>query len=326
MNNSSNRLPWIKIQIIFVILLMTGCAGNPPPASDPTPTRPILLTPTPTLIPIPTFASNSGSGFWANRTPYQWSHDGSPYEGKYFIVYANDSTLEEKILFADEADESLFYILQTLHVSWDEVIFPPMQTKLEIFANSQNFDQDWGGFAYYGGFLFTYSPHSYKVYHELLPDEFLGDYVFKHEITHTVGFLLMGYAGKDSQMVSPWFDEGLAEYVSQDESDGISSWSQLDFLIQELAEIPGEGNPTLVNTWEEMPSQYFSEDLLSDFYSLSELAVRYLADTYGIETCKGIYLDVRKRMTFKQAFEHQYGFSLTNFQETFFTRMESYLP
>lgn len=326
MHNFVNRLPWLKIQIIIAIFLITGCAGNLSPVSEPTPTRPIPLTPTPTLIPLPTFASNYGLGFWVSRTPYQWAHDGSPYQSEHFIVYANGSTLEEKILFANRAEESLQLIMQTLHVSWDEVIFPPMQTKLEIFANSQYFDQDWTGFAYYGGFLFTYNTFDYRVYHEVFPDEFLGNTLFKHEITHDVGFLLMGYAGQESLMVSTWFDEGLAEYVSQDDLYGINSWSQFETLLQKLAEIPGAGNPTLVNTWKEMPTQYFSEDLMSDFYALSELAIRYLVDTYGIETCKGIYLDVRKGMTFEQAFEHQYGFSLADLQETFFSRMESYLP
>jgi hypothetical protein len=66
--------------------------------------------------------------------------------------------------------------------------------------------------------------------------------------------------------------------------------------------------------------------MMNKLYALFGLSVRYLADTYGIEPCARVYLDVRDGMSFEDAFFNQYGMSVAEYQESFFARMEEYLP
>jgi hypothetical protein len=123
-----------------------------------------------------------------------------------------------------------------------------------------------------------------------------------------------------------WFDEGVATYVAQDQTVKIDTLARLDSMRQELEDMPGGGNPILIGTWEDIPAQYFVNEMLNELYCMFELSVRYLADTYGMEQFRLISLDIRAGSSFKEAFANHYGMSVAEYQESFFTRMENYLP
>lgn len=61
-------------------------------------------------------------------------------------------------------------------------------------------------------------------------------------------------------------------------------------------------------------------------YAFFELAVRYLVDTYGVEKCKPVYLDIRRGMSFEEASIDQYTMNFSDFQDSFFSLMQEYLP
>jgi hypothetical protein len=47
------------------------------------------------------------------------------------------------------------------------------------------------------------------------------------------------------------------------------------------------------------------DEMMDKLYALFGLSVRYLADTYGVETCARVYLDVRGGTSFEEAFMNQ---------------------
>jgi len=310
--------------ILLSTLLVTSCSYSSSTAATETPTYPSATSTVSLEVQTPSVSYRPGS--WTYRTPYRWSHNGFPYESEHFIVYADSAREGEKKQFAEEAEKSLAFILDFLHIADEELRYPPVQKKLEIFGSTKHLNEFGGGYAYYGGFLFTYNERDYRISETFSPYSFLFGPLFTHEITHDVGFLLMGYSSHDNLLVTTWFDEGLATYVSKDDPYWISSLSQLNSLRQSLADIPGRGNPILISRWDDIPYQYFSDEMMNKLYALFELAVRYLADTYGVQKCKWIYLDARAGMTFEEAFEDQYGMSPTEYQNSFFTLMEDYLP
>jgi hypothetical protein len=317
--NSSTKMQ--KTLIIFLLTLtLASCdtALSPPPIAIP--------ENTPTLEVTPTSVFSYRPGSWVRQTPYQWTHDGMPYESEHFIIYSDSAMEEEKVRFAEEAEKFLEFILVSLHIADDELRYPPGRGKIEIFGSTKHTLELGGGYAYYGGFLFTYDQGEYRMYEYSWPDSFLFKPLFTHEITHDVAFLLMGYSSHDNLLVATWFDEGLAVYVSEDDPYKISSLAQLTGLRQQLEDVPGKGNPTLIKRWEEIPYQYFTDEMINKLYALFELAVGYLVDTYGVEKCKQVYLDTRAGLTFEESFASQYGISLTDYQQSFFSRMEDYLP
>jgi hypothetical protein len=308
----------LRILTLLAALILAACTNRLPP----TPTALPEPTPTPEASPTP-YPYQPGS--WWRLTPYHWSHDGMHYESEHFIVFSDGARMEEKARFAAEAEESLAFILETLHVEEDELRFPPGLGKIEIFGSTKHTQELGGGYAYYGGFLFTYDQADYRMLAGQYPESFIFRPLFTHELTHEVAFLLSGYASHDNMLVATWFDEGLAVFVSRDDPYRINSLAMLTNLRQTLEEVPGKGNPVLINRWEQIPPQYLTDVMMNKLYGMFELAVRYLVDTYGVETCKMVYLDTRAGMTFEEAFADQYGMRLADFQETFFTRMEGYL-
>jgi hypothetical protein len=310
--------------ILLPILLVASCSRSYFPAATGTPTYPSATFTVSTDIQPTYILYRPGS--WTYRTPYRWVHDGLPYESEHFIIYTDSAREDEKKQFAEEAEKSLTFILDFLHIADEELRYPPVQKKIEVFGSTKHLDELGGGYAYYGGFLFTYNERDYRVSQAFSPYSFLFEPLFTHEITHDVGFLLMGYSSHNSLLVTTWFDEGLATYVAEDDWYRISSLSQLNGLRQSLEDVPGQGNPMLISRWDDIPYQYFSDEMMNKLYALFELAVRYLVDTYGVEKCKWIYLDARAGMSFKEAFEDQYGMSVTKYQDTFFSMMEGYLP
>jgi len=304
-----------RLMFISVALLLAACL----PAHSPTPIP--VSTPTVTAVP-----HSCQVGMWARQTPYHWEHDCEPYTSEHFIVYSDGARLEDKVRFAEEAEKSYAYILTTLLIKADELRFPAGHEQIEIFASTRHLHEFGGGFAYYVGFLFNYDSGSYRMTATRWPQVFQFAPLFTHEITHTVAFLLSGYGSRDSLLVSTWFDEGLAVYVSRDDPYYISSLAQWDTLRQSLAAVPGQGNPLLINLWEDIPGEYFTQELMDKLYALFELAVRYLVDSYGIEKCKQVYIDSRLGISFEQSFANQFGFSLQEYQDTFFNLMQAYLP
>jgi hypothetical protein len=321
-----------KLRFLCVtIFLLNACNGIVPPT--PSQTLQQSFTPSGIVQHTPSHTPNQTTtqgyvsiGSWVRYTPFDWTHDGSPYESEHIRIFSDRASDQDKIRFAEEAEKSLSFVQEVLGIANEEIHYPHPQEKIDIYASSTHHSELEGGWAYYGGFLFDYDRNilfrSSVDYLDVFPYESL----FKHEMTHVVEYLVEGH-GPDNEMLSEtWFHEGEAIYMSQDEPLRIKTLTQLNALRQGLADVPGGGNPVLIGTWEDIPAYYFDNNRMHDLYSLFELATHFLVDTYGVEQFRLIFLDIRAGASFEEAFANHYGMSVTEYQESFFSRMKNYLP
>ena len=142
---------------------------------------------------------------WVLLTPFAYEHDGMPLETEHFVIYSDSASARKKAFVADQAETALADVLQQLSIeSMDGLLFRPGTSKIDLFLLEDD-TPEWGGWAYYGGFLL--SPNACtSVYCRLG--------TIKHELLHVVGFLLAGFRSIHTMQVDVWFDEGLAEYVA----------------------------------------------------------------------------------------------------------------
>jgi hypothetical protein len=317
--------------LCLTILLLNACNGIvqrasfQTPDSTPTPTGIVQLTPSHTPDQTPTRGYVS-IGSWVRYTPFQWTHDGSPYESEHIRIFADWARDRDKIRFAEEAEKSLAFVQEFLGIADEEIHYPHPQGKIDIYASSTHHSELQGGWAYYGGFLFDYDRTSFIHISIDYPEDFPYEPLFNHEMTHVVEYLVEGHGPGNAMLSETWFHEGGAVYVAQDMPPRIDTLTRLDALRQTLADVPGGGNPVLIRTWEDIPAYYFVNNRLNDLYALFELAAHYLADTYGVEQFRLIYLELRAGASFEEAFASHYGMSVSEYRESFFALMKDYLP
>jgi hypothetical protein len=315
----------------LTILLLNACNGivqrapSRTPDQTPTPTGIVQRAPSHTPDQTPTQGYVS-IGSWVRYTPFDWTHDGEPYEGVHVRIFADRARDQDKARFAEEAEKSLAFVQEVLSIADEEIRYPHPQGKIDIYASSTHHLELEGGWAYYGGFLFDYDRTIFIRISVDYPEDFPYEPLFDHEMTHVVEYLVEGCGPGGEMLSETWFDEGVATYVAQDQTVKIDTLARLDSMRQELEDMPGGGNPILIGTWEDIPAQYFVNEILNELYCMFELSVRYLADTYGMEQFRLISLDIRAGSSFEEAFANHYGMSVAEYQESFFTRMENYLP
>jgi len=209
-------------------------------------------------------------------------------------------------------------VLQQLSIeSMDGLLFRPGTSKIDLFLLEDD-TPEWGGWAYYGGFLL--SPNACtSVYCRLG--------TIKHELLHVVGFLLAGFGSIHTMQVDVWFDEGLAEYVAGSRS--IGTLDEYDARCRELEDVIHNSNPVSVHEWWDLDTSA-AGTLGVHAYELFELAVRYLMDEDGhgktLEDAKELYLDLRQGFSFASAFQRQFGLRLVTYEVQFDTWMRDYLP
>lgn len=260
------------------------------------------------------------SGSWY-RTGFRWPHDGAPYESAHFIIYSDAASLESREKLASIGESLLASLRQDFAIDSDTLFrFPPGQSKIDIYAYKDHYEPDWGGRAYYGG-LMIYSLDNPR--RASAGNTQLETYtrVVKHELMHTVQFLLQG--SDDPNLSDAWFTEGLAEYVSGGTAGGsVHDLARLDSLVDEY----GELNPIAMHEY-----RYPDVELIAYYYyyPMFELAVAYLLDPSGAGKAKSgmrdIFLDVGRGIPFGTAFEDTLGISLAEYEDQFFDRIRSFL-
>lgn len=273
----------------------------------------------PTSPSGPSQDSTAEKGSWAVYTPFDWSHDGSPYASSSLTVYTDAAGAALKKAVAEIAEDRFQQILQLFDFHRPEdFLFPPGYSDLAIYVNRNHTENiNW---AYWGGFIITIrSPdlsgrwHGYTVY------------TVGHELTHDFEFLIEGRAALGTDM---WFREGLAVYVGcleYAEWDTIDTLQELETWIALNQALPAGGNPIPIHENEDVPT---GADL-HQFYRLFELVVRYLLDEEGLgrslQDVLATFYDARAGIPFAVSFPEHFGIGLDELEEGLFDRLRAYL-
>jgi hypothetical protein len=254
------------------------------------------------------------AGSWYVIEP--WPHDGHPYETSNFVVFSDAASDQAKREAGDMAERLWAELLSEFSVQREMLHYPAGRDAIDLYLYQDYYVPDWGGRAYYGG-LFMWSPD-----HERRSSD-PGDYaaVMQHELVHVIQFLIMG---RQSLPFDVWFTEGLAEAAVGGTSAGaIRGLDRLNALTAEY----GTVNPISIKGY----SQITSPDAgFRFYYPMFELANEYLLADGGLgrsaADARDVLIDVADGVSFASAFETHMGISLADYQDEFFSRMDSYLP
>jgi hypothetical protein len=285
---------WAPLLLVFVAL---GCEDDPaaPPAPDTT------------------------TGAWVEYTPFEWTHDGRPYESTYITVYSDAASDEMKQQVAQIADERFAQIMTLF--DFDDIadfIYPPGYSKLEIYINRTHSENiNW---AYWNGFIFTIrSPEitghwlNYTVY------------TVRHELLHNFEFLIEGREVLGTEF---WFKEGIATHVGCLEDTGwdtIRDLSELEAWIGQNETVPGGGNPIKIREASDFPP---GADW-HEYYRVFELVVTYVLDEEGMgrsyQDVLNLFYDLRDGVSFPVSFESHFGIAVSDLEAEVFDRLRAYL-
>lgn len=288
---------FLSVILLLIFLLWEGCDKNP--ASSPTP--------------------QNEKGSWTIYTPYDWTHDGQPYQSTYCTIYSDAANYEMKRQLGEIADENFFQIMQLFNFNnLSDFKYPPGYSKIEIYINTNHTENiNW---AYWGGFIFTI--RSTEISGQWI-DYTL--YTTRHELTHVFEFLIVGNEVLGTDV---WFREGLAVHVGCMESNvfkTIKSLAELESWISENQSISGNGNPIMIHQHSDFPEG--SE--IHNYYRIFELAMRYIVDKNGMgksyEDVLNLFYDIRDDILFPIAFSNNYGVSLEYYENNFYNLIRFYL-
>jgi hypothetical protein len=263
---------------------------------------------------------DSGSWYETGFTP--WPHDGNPLESENFVIYSDAASLEARQLLSQICEDAFTTIKERLGITDVSILqFPAgRNNKIHIYAYKSYAPTNWGGQAYYGGYL-IYSPDNpvrTEWGHTAL-DKYTP--IVKHEMVHTVQTLIVG---ANDERVYSWFAEGIAIEISDDNFyTRIDTQEEFDSLISTW----GSWNPIsmqysmLYPDIESMGTPYL--------YPMFWLAVRYLTDPAGqggsFNDVRNVLIDAANGVHFKTSLTNRFGISFTYYEEQFFDLMNSYL-
>jgi len=282
---------------LLIVIVSAGCNKDPASAPDP-PTE---------------------KGSWAIYTPYDWTHDGRPYQSIHCTIYSDAASDEMKQQLGEIADEKFSRILELFN--FDKVsdfIYPPDYSKIEIYINRNHTENiNW---AYWGGFIFTISsPDISGHWYDYTT------YTVSHEMTHEFEFLI---EGRESLGTEVWFKEGIAVYTGCLESPAfqtVESLSELESWISENQDVPGQGIPIKIHQHSDFPA---GADV-HQYYRFFELAMRYLLDEKGFgksyQDVLSLFYDLRQEISFTVSFEDHFGISVSDYENEFYDRLRTYL-
>jgi len=278
-----------------LIFLTTGCDDNS--------TSPI--------IPLPE------RGSWTIYTPYDWFHDGKPYQSSYCTIYSDVASQELKQQLGAIADQRFSQILQLFNFQRiSDFRYPPNYSKIEIYVNRNHPESiNW---AYWGGFIFTIRTSDISgIYYDYAV------YTFRHELEHVFEFLI---EGREVLGTEVWFKEGIAVHIGCMESNifkTVETVSELEAWISQNQKIPGQGNPIAIH------HDYPAGSNRDQYYKYFELAVRYLLDSNGMgksyQDVLNLFYDLRNGISFSDSFENHFGISINDYEADFYDLMRSYL-
>jgi len=259
------------------------------------------------------------TGSWARYTPFDWTHDGRPYESTHVKVYSDAASDAMKRQLAEIADQRFVQIMTLFE--FDEVadfIYPPGYSKLEIYINRTHSESiNW---AWWNGFIFT-----------IRSAEITGHwvnytvYTVRHELLHDFEFLI---EGREVLGTDFWFKEGIATHVGCLENTGwstIRDAGELEAWIAQNETVPGGGNPIKIRQASDFPP---GADW-HEYYRVFELVVTYILDERGMgrsyQDVLGMFYDLRDGMSFPVSFESHFGIAVSDLEAEVFDRLRAYL-
>jgi hypothetical protein len=270
---------------------------------------------------------DSGSWYETGFTP--WPHDGNPYENENFVIYSDAASLEARKWLSQICEGALATIVARLGITDLSILqFPPdRNNKIHIYAYYHYNPMNWGGQAYYGGYL-IYSPdHPVRTeWGQTAPENYVP--LVKHEMMHVVQTLIIG--ANDERLYS-WFAEGIAIEFSDDEfysEDGfylrIDNQAEFDSLIS----IYGEQNPVSFHHSWEIPTNPEGIGKFY-FYPMFWLALRYMTDPAGqganFHDVRDVLIDAANNVPFGTSLGNRFGINQATFEAQFFELMNNYL-
>ena len=291
------KLYKVLVFILSLIIISSGCKNN---SNSPT-------------------ATQTEKGSWAIRTPFDWTHDGDPYNSIFCTIYSDAASDDLKQHLGEIADESFSSIMQLFE--FDDISnlrYPPGYSKIDIYINRNHSESvNW---AYRGGFIFT-------IRSSEITGHWLGYtvYTVRHELMHVFEFLI---EGEEDLLTEFWFKEGIAVNVGCLESTAfqkITTLNELESWVTENSSVSGQGNPVKIKQYEDYPPGADQHQ----YYRFFELAVRYLLDTNGLgrsySDVLDLIYDLRDGMEFSVSFEDNFGISVNDYENEFYNRMRTYL-
>jgi len=264
---------------------------------------------------------DSGSWYETGFTP--WPHDGNPLEGERFVIYSDAASLEARQYLLQICEDAFANIKEKLGLTDLSVLrFPEGRNdKIHIYAYRNYSPTQWGGQAYYGGYL-IYSPDNpaKAKLGQTTPELYVP--LVRHEMVHVVQTLIVG---DNQERVYSWFAEGIAIQIADDSFyTKVETKADLNGLVATF----GMRNPVSVQHSWTMPDDQKDVGVLY-YYPMFSLAVRYLLGPNGIGAT---YLDVRDLMIdigngdpFETALENRVGISNTEYESQFFDRISQFL-
>ena len=252
-------------------------------------------------------------GSWITYSPYDWTHDGEPFESDYCIVYsdgANYFLKREAAAFADEKFELILnmFNFQDLH----DFRFPPGYDKIDVYINMHH--EESIAAAYWGSIFITMRSQHVDW------DRYA--YLFRHELTHAFEFLIEGTVNLGTDV---WFREGIAIYCGG-QLNGITDIEDLERWIARNSNDPARGNPICIHRWSDFPA---GADITGYYYNVFDLTMRYFLDPNGLgkstQDVLNLFYDIRNGMQFPAALQNNFGLDLAQFETDYYDLMRAYL-
>jgi len=250
---------------------------------------------------------------WMKYSPIRWTHNGSPYESDYCIIYSDgaDAAMKQKVgVFADEKFSE---ILDLFNVQDNSILhFPPGYDKIDVYINMYH-DENIAA-AYWGSVFITIRSAS--------ADLNLYNYLFKHELTHEFEFLIENAVNLGTDI---WFSEGIAIYGGGG-LNGIQDLEDLENWIANHADEQGGGNPVKIHVWDDFPP---NADVTAYYYNVFDLTMRYILDEHGLgkspQDILELFTDIQNGVSFASSFETHFGISLVDFEFRYYDLMRDYM-
>jgi len=296
--------------ILFTALLLPSCDGK---KSNPTSAWPY---PPPEICPAEQWDEDT-SGWYA------YTHDCDPYQGEHFTVYSDGSSDQAMEQLAGLAEEKFDHLVPEFLVEdiAGELEFTEGYTYY-IYAD-QNHDPI-QGMAYRNGF-FIGAIDCATVPNYYTRDPWWYGCIIQHELTHVFQFTLTGCPSNAAcpEWLGVWFREGQAVYMSGG-GPGIRVTSLDEF--HQWWEDENHVNPIAIHRWTDFPDP----DRGGEYYPMFGLAYAYLIDRAqghgaGMADMRNLFQLMKEGQGFFEAFEQALGMSVAEYQENFYTMMETYL-
>jgi hypothetical protein len=262
-------------------------------------------------------------------------HDGAPVESDHFVVHSGYSSQTARTRLSGFLETQYRMLLERLGADPADADFPP-GGRLHVFSDKLQADAAFGATSTTNGWAF---PDGLLVMAEDAPRFQRQGYttarwegLVTHELMHDVEFLLNGrHVPVTASDV--WFREGIATYMAGLASGGIPlsslGTSALNSWRQQMASVPGGGNPVGVHLWADFPATVLAQGSTGSYYAWFAMTVMYLAHDDGLGLgdagLRGFYEDQRRGVSFAESFRSRTGLSLEQFEQEWWTRMQGFV-